>query len=454
MKRRLILLPVVFLILVMALAATLVVAPQHVQQAWTKLGLPAAGFDRLAGLMPAGAGLPTTGQQPPVGGQTAVVASGAIEAKETSLASEITGQVAEVLVDEGEPVTAGQVVVRLDDSLLQAQIQEAHQAVETARAHLRAAEAGPRPAQIAAAEAAVRQAEAARAGAQQAVADAKRARDNQQELDAQIHAVQARVDLAQRQIEQAKARQATIRVLSESIAGAGSDQGKTQLAVYQKQMAAADETIAGANAEAQGAQRLLSYLQGMRKNPVQLDVAVRAAEGQARLAEEAAKVAEAGLALAKAGPRPEAIALAQAQLAQAQAARRLLDVQLDKYAIVSPLDGVVTTRVADPGETATPGAPLLSIADLTQVTLVIYVPEPRLGDVQLGQPAKVQVDAYPGRTFTGVVSYISPRAEFTPKNIQTVEDRVQTVFAVKITLDNPEGALKAGMPADATLVVQ
>ena len=101
---------------------------------------------------------------------------------------------------------------------------------------------------------------------------------------------------------------------------------------------------------------------------------------------------------------------------------------------------------------AAPGAPLLIVADLSQITLVVYVPEPRIGQVRVGQEAQVTVDAYPGRTFTGAVSYISPRAEFTPKNVQTQEERVETVFAVEIKLANADGYLKPGMPADAELV--
>lgn len=119
--------------------------------------------------------------------------------------------------------------------------------------------------------------------------------------------------------------------------------------------------------------------------------------------------AEAALALASAGARPEAVALAEAKLAQVEAARDGLRVQTAKYAIASPLAGIVTSRIADPGEMAAPGAPLLVVADLSQITLVVYVPEPRIGLVRVGQEAQVSVDAYPDRTFTGAVSYITPR---------------------------------------------
>ncbi len=105
------------------------------------------------------------------------------------------------------------------------------------------------------------------------------------------------------------------------------------------------------------------------------------------------------------------------------------------------------------GEVAQPGLPLFSVIDLQQVELVIYMPTDRIGQVKLGQAAQVTVDAYPGLTFAGMVTHISDQAEFTPKNVQTQEERAHTVFAVKIRLDNASGTLKAGMPADARLRV-
>lgn len=380
-----------------------------------------------------------------------IVASGTIEAEETTVAAEIGARVLQVLAGEGDSVAAGQELVHLDDGLLQAQLQEAEQAVATARAGLNLAEAGPRPAQIAAAEAELAGAGAQLDGARQALADAQAARQDQLALDAQINAAEARVAQAQRQIEVQQARQRYVAVLRENIAGDGSDQGKTQRAIYEKQEAAAGENIAVAQEELRGAQRLLAHLRQVRQDPVGLDAQVRAAEGQVRLAEAGVEVAMASVALAAAAPRPEDVAVAGAEVVLADAGRNLVEAQAARYAIASPLAGTVTTRAINPGEVALPAAPLLKVAALDRLTLVIYVPETRIGQVKVGQPATVRVDAFPGQDFPGIISYISPRAEFTPKNIQTAEERVQTVFAVKITLDNPTGALKAGMPADATI---
>jgi len=113
----------------------------------------------------------------------------------------------------------------------------------------------------------------------------------------------------------------------------------------------------------------------------------------------------------------------------------------------------VAARHAEVGEIAQPGASILTITQLADVTLTAYVPESKIGLVKLGQKALVSVDSYPGETFSGTISYISPRALFTPKNVQLKEEREKMVFAVKISLANPGQKLKPGMPADTRIVV-
>jgi HlyD family secretion protein len=198
---------------------------------------------------------------------------------------------------------------------------------------------------------------------------------------------------------------------------------------------------------------MLSYLRQMRADPVGADVQVRTADGQVAVAEQGVAVAEAGLALAEAGPRTAAVAAAAAQVAAAEAARDAVAARLAKSTLASPLDGIVLLRAVEPGETVSPAVPLLRVADLSQMTLTVYVPLERVGQVQAGQPAQVSVDAYPGRAFDGRVTAIASQAEFTPKNILTAGERSEAVFAVTIALlsDNLDRALKPGMLADVVL---
>jgi len=151
--------------------------------------------------------------------------------------------------------------------------------------------------------------------------------------------------------------------------------------------------------------------------------------------------------------RPEEVKAAQARLAQAEAGRDLLKKAIADATIISPTPGIVTHKAREPGEFVGPGTTLLTIADLENVRLKIYVTEVDLGRVRLGQRADVQIDSHPDRVFGGTVIFISPEAEFTPKNVQTQEERVKLVYRVKIQIPNPDGILKPGMPADASIPV-
>lgn len=144
-------------------------------------------------------------------------------------------------------------------------------------------------------------------------------------------------------------------------------------------------------------------------------------------------------------------ALIQLQIRQADlAARQRLEIQADAYQLRTPIGGVVTRVPMHNGEVVTPGQTVAAVADLTQLKFTAYVLEKDLGGVQVGQVVTVTADPFPDRTFRGVVTSTNPRAEFTPRNVQTRADRLNLVFGVQIRVDNPNGALKPGMPADAS----
>jgi HlyD family secretion protein len=139
---------------------------------------------------------------------------------------------------------------------------------------------------------------------------------------------------------------------------------------------------------------------------------------------------------------------AQKAVDQAQANLELLDTQISKLAVYAPLDGVILVRNVEPGEFVQPGATALSMANLNNLTITVYVPEDRYGQISLGQQADVTVDSSPGTTFSAEITYIADQAEFTPRNVQTVEGRSSTVYAIKLKVSDSEGKLKIGMPAD------
>ncbi|GJQ20394.1 MAG: hemolysin secretion protein D [Bacteroidia bacterium] len=162
-------------------------------------------------------------------------------------------------------------------------------------------------------------------------------------------------------------------------------------------------------------------------------------------------LAEQSLRKLREGTRPEERALARARRDQAEAAAAVLRKKLADCTITAPRAGTITNRFVEPGELVGPGAAIVRIADLTDLTINVYVPEADLPRILLGQKAEVRVDAFKERVFEGRVVHISQSAEFTPKNIQTKDERVKLVFAVKVRVPNPDGTLKAGLPADVAL---
>lgn len=168
----------------------------------------------------------------------------------------------------------------------------------------------------------------------------------------------------------------------------------------------------------------------------------------AAVAMQQLRSAQERLKLLQSGYRPESIAVARAQLKEAQAAAEVASVAREDMRVKSPVDGVVTRTHAEAGEILAAGRPVATVTDLSRPWVRVYIPEKRIGMVRLGAKAKIRIDTYPDREFDGQVTYVSSQAEFTPKNVQTQEERVKLVFAVNVTAENVAGALKPGMPAD------
>jgi multidrug resistance efflux pump len=201
-----------------------------------------------------------------------------------------------------------------------------------------------------------------------------------------------------------------------------------------------------------GVKQQVEHLIRLRDRPLALIAQANAAETTYHQAEAAVLAAEANLVAVKAEATPEDVAVARAQVLEAEAALAALQVQLAKQTLTAPRDGLISQKLVNPSELAAPGAMLLELKDINRVDLVVYIPETRIGQVQIGQKVHVYVDAYGDDIFEGTVTFIAHEAEFTPRNVQTREERVNLVFAVKIGLDNTDQRLKPGMPADAEIL--
>ncbi len=218
-----------------------------------------------------------------------------------------------------------------------------------------------------------------------------------------------------------------------------------------EEIAAASAALARLTAEADRAGRDARRAEALFAKEViprkELDAAVAARDATAAAVREGSE----RLRLTQIGPRPDAVKQAQARLQAAEAARALADTHLADAVLRAPLTGTVLAKHAEPGELLAAGAPVLTVARLDEVWVRAYVPETQLGRIKLGQPATVTSDTWKGRSYRGRVSFIASEAEFTPKNVQTEQERVKLVYRIKVTIANPQQELKPGMPVDVVI---
>jgi HlyD family secretion protein len=389
---------------------------------------------------------------------TTLAGSGTIEAETVAITAELGGRILALKAAEGDEVTAGQVLVELDQADLLAQQGQLETALATAKANLELVSAPARPEEVAAAQAQLTQAEVARKGARLTWQRAGALVNDPHELEAQLTQARASVTKAEQDLEMARVDLKQKEVQAEA-AGRdqttvlGGNEGLVQSEAAQYRLQAAQTGVKMAEVALAGAKKQVEHLVRLRERPLPLIAQANAAGAAFQQAEAAVLAGQANLAAVKADPTPEDVAVAQAQVLEAEAALAKVKVQLAKQTLTAPRAGLISRKLVEPGELAAPGAMLLELSDLETTKLTVYLPETELGRVKIGQQARVYVDAYPDEAFAGRVSFIAHEAEFTPRNVQTQAERVNLVFAVKIKLDNADHRLKPGMPADAEILL-
>jgi HlyD family secretion protein len=354
--------------------------------------------------------------------------SGNIELNEVTIAFKTAGQLVERSVDEGDAVKKGQVIARLDRAQLMAQrdretaglaaaesqLAQAQTALEFQRASM-SADLETRRADVGSAEA--------------RLAELQNGARPQEKQDAQ-----AAVDAATS--EAARARQDWDRAQTlhknDDISTSQYDQFRTRF-----------ESTQAALKQAKERQSLVEA--GPRIEQV------NAQSGQVARARGAVKQAEANSIEVK--RREQELTTRRAEIARSRASVAVIDQQLGDLAAVSPVDGVVLMKAADPGEILAPGATVVTVGDIDHPWLRGYINETDLGRVKLGSKVSVTTDSYPGKTYAGRITFIASQAEFTPKQIQTKQERVKLVYRVKVEVENPRRELKSNMPADAEILL-
>ncbi len=368
-------------------------------------------------------------------------ASGIVEVREFAIASKLGGAITDVYVEEGTSVEEGEPLFRIDEEIPRAQreliLAVGENAIAAARLQLITAQQALDELfegwSLVAAQAGLEFAHA-----RDALKDATYVHDVRQEgyraSSNTIRAAEANLVLANEEVDVAQGR----------YNNASGEAGK----------ALALSNLIAAKQQRDSIQRNMNWYLGA---PTDLEQALLDAD--VAIAEARLSNAELELEKWKDGPDPAAVELAEAQLtyaetqlalAKSQAGVELqtIDLQLEDLVSRAPVNGVVLTRSIQPGEILTPGVTAMTIGDLDQLTITVYVPEDRYGEIQLGDKAQVSVDSFPDEVFDAVVVRIADRAEFTPRNVQTEEDRRTTVYAVELVVAAPLGKLKPGMPAD------
>lgn len=399
-------------------------------------------------------------------GAVSLEASGTISAREVSIAPQIGGEVISLSVEEGAQVKEGDELFRLDDALLKAQHDQANAAVQLTEAALNTARAQ-----------------------YEIVLNAARLQDTQNRVsawsasqpgefdlpvwyfntDEKIASAQVEVDAAKTSLDKEKTN--LEKVLSDRTSQEFLDAEKRVAdaqAVFliagqvleQAKSAQENENLQDfAQDQYDAAKTALDSAQTDYKRLLTTQAAADVLEARARMRVAQERYDRAldysnsllnGAQSLHVQAADTAVKQAEAALAQAQAALALVDVQLEKTVIRAPMDGVVLTRNLEAGEMVAPGSVVMKIGHLQEVELVVYIPETEYGKIYLGDTVSITVDSFPGETFAGSVVYIADQAEFTPRNVQTVEGRRATVYAVKLSVPNLDLKLKPGMPADVT----
>ncbi len=440
----------------------------------TKRSIPILMIAIFLGLS-ACSGLGTTASDP-------LKASGTTSVTTIQVAPEISGKIAQINVAKGDTVKAGDVLFQLDDQLLQNQVDQANAAVQVAQANLDLAQSKLANAQaqydltlqasrqqnqstyladwkatppdnvtlpgwyfdkserLAAAQALVDSAQTNLDTQMANLTKVEQDVNNQDFVNAEKRLIQAEqaYTIAQTTLDDAKAAKDTTDI--QDAAQKDLDAATSELDSAKNdynQMLSSDEAsrVLEARAEVAVAQDRLNN--------------TRLAMDELQTGDQSLQVTAAQTALDQAR---SGVTQAQASLSQAQAALTLAKTQLAKATVTSPVSGTVLDLPMNAGEVAAAGATVVEVGDLDQVTLDVYIPEDQYGQVKLGMSANISVDSFPGKIFTGKVTFISDQAEFTPRTVQTVDSRSTTVYKVEISIPNPDHDLKPGMPADATLL--
>ena len=410
---------------------------------------------------------------------TVLQASGLVEATEIAVAPELSGRVVDVLVAEGDSVRAGDALLSLDDSLLQAQKRTLEAALDSANANVDVAQSALDMAQL---EYNQTLSAALEAESTTRVAIWKQSKPGEFDQptwyfnrEERLTATQLEMEAAKTDLETEMAKLESVEKQVESATLLEAEKKLSQMRfAFENTKDVLDRTSGSTGAELRDAAQTayddakldLEDAQDEYDDALTSDDADDLLEARARVyvAQERYDMALDALRAFQTGAgSPEVVMAAQAveqagtmlkaakiSVKQVQAQMSALEAQMEKLVVYAPLEGVILVRSVQPGEVIQAGMTTMTIAKLDALTVTVYISEDSYGEVRLGDGATLSVDSFPDETFTATVTRIADQAEYTPRNVQTKEERQTTVYAVELTVENLDGKLKPGMPVDVS----
>ena len=356
-------------------------------------------------------------------------ASGTIEATKVDVSFQIGGRVSEVIAIEGQPVRQGDTLARLDSTELKSHVRQISASIDAVNSQIRQQETNV-DYRRGIVESQIAQARSETEASRMNLTKTRNGSRPEEIRMAESAVTQAQADLDRRKSDFERA---STLVAKDLISKQDYDAAQSAYRMAQTTLASAQDRLALAR-------------EGSRPEDI--------GEAEARL-----KSTQAGAAVAEAGRKSvdvevQALDALHARVRELQAQLDAAKTQLTYTEIHAPLNGVVLTKNVESGEVINPATPVVTLADVDALWMNLYIPESQTGLVKLGMPVRVHVDSFPGEMFNGKITLVSSESEFTPKTIQTPEERIKLVYRVKVSLENTGQRLKPGMPADADILLK
>lgn len=396
-----------------------------------------------------------------------IEANGTLEATEIQISSEVAGRIENIAFEEGDKIKKNQLLAIVNDEVYKTQVLQAKANFLANQSKYQSLKVGARKEEVDQAALLKDQSEKLLLGSNKSYYDSKELYDNRSVTKQQLDSAETQYKTSKNQYETAKANLEQLKssfkitksnllrtkdlYTKQSISTQQLDTAQNQFDIVSAQLKMAEQNLNQSKTLMDGAERNFKNVQNIYENRAQQKLQLHSAEVQKEVAESNLEISKKKLDLIKAQAKKEDLESLKGIALQADAGVKLAQIQLDKTKIKSNVEGIVLTKSVEKGEVVNQGSVIATIADLSKMWLRVYVPEYQVNLLKIGQSVNIKTDSAPDKTFTGKIIQIASKAEFTPRNVQTKEERVNQVFGVKIAIANNSLELKSGVPADVEI---